>query len=269
MPVMNGLLNKGTLGAAFITAAAMLSSFSTINGKMRLHGITTATDKTVITYNADKSIAKLVSTHKTGDDSYVAARIPVYENGQLVKTLFTDDEQSGTPVLFSSFTYSAKGQVEKISYYQENAVNAYDSLVYSNTGKIIARYFFSKEASGFESHNCQLYTWDAKGNISSLENMGRLNDKAAFVLSSAISYTYDSKPNAQQSIPELSYIIDVAPVNLSANNIVSETITTATGSSAGVNNYTYAYNASQYPVKVTATYAGSNETVATVLEWAE
>jgi glycine/serine hydroxymethyltransferase len=62
-------------------------------------------------------------------------------------------------------------------------------------------------------------------------------------------------------------MIDVAPANLSANNIVSETITAAAGS-AIVNNYAYAYNASQYPVKVTATYGGK-ETVATVLEWAE
>ncbi|SEW45416.1 hypothetical protein SAMN05428988_6022 [Chitinophaga sp. YR573] len=269
MPIMNGLLNKGTLGATFLMAAAMLSGFRTVNGKMRLHGITTATDKTVITYNADKSIAKLVSTHKTSDESYVVARIPVYENGHLVKTLFTDDEVSDAPMLFSTFTYSSKGQVEKISYYQENVVNAYDSLVYNNTGKIIARYFFSKQAgkNGFESHNCQLYTWDAQGNISSMENMGRLNDKAEFVLSSSTSYKYDSKPNAQQNTPVLSYMIDIAPANLSANNIVSETIT-ATAGSAIVNNYAYAYNASQYPVKVTATYGGK-ETVATELEWAE
>ncbi|MVT42305.1 hypothetical protein GO495_17065 [Chitinophaga oryziterrae] len=267
---MNGLLNKGTLGATFLMAAAMLSGFRTVNGKMHLHGITTATDKTVITYNADKSIAKLVSTHKTSDESYVVARIPVYENGRLVKTLFTDGDESDAPVLFSTFTYSSKGLVEKINYYEDNVVNAYDSLVYNNTGKITARYFFSKQEgkNGFESHNCQLYTWNAQGNISSMENMGRLNDKAEFVLSSGISYKYDSKPNAQQSIPVLSYIIDVTPANLSANNIISETITAVAGN-AIVNNYAYTYNASQYPVKVTATYDGGKETVATELEWAE
>jgi hypothetical protein len=100
-----------------------------------------------------------------------------------------------------------------------------------------------------------------------MENLGRLSDKAEFVLSSGTSYKYDSKPNAQQSIPVLSYIVDVTPANLSANNIVSETITAA--GNAVVNNYAYAYNASQYPVKVTATYAGGKETVATELEWAE
>lgn len=266
---MNGLINKGTLGAAFLMAAAMLSAFRTDNtGKARLRGITTSTDKTVITYNADKSIAKLVSTHKTSDESYVVARIPVYENGKLVKTLFTDGD--GTPSLFSTFTYSAKGQVEKINYFQGDVISSYDSLVYNTAGQITARYFFNKEdgQAAFENHNCQLYTWDAKGNITAMENMGRLSNKAAFAVSSAVSYTYDSKPNAHHSIPSLSYIIDVAPSNLSANNILSESISLAAGSSV-VNKYEYTYNAAQYPVKVTAKYAGTKDAVATELEWAE
>jgi hypothetical protein len=266
---MNGFTNKATLGAAFLMAAVMLSAFRADNpGKIRLQGIATPTDKTVITYNADKSIAKLVSTHKSGEESYVVARIPVYENGKLVKTMFTDSDDA--PGVFSSFTYSAKGQVEKISYFQGDVINAYDSLVYSVAGKITARYFFNKEEgqTAFESHNCQLYTWDAKGNIINMENMGRLNAAAEFVLSSSTSYTYDNKQNAQQSIPSLSYIIDVAPVNLSANNILSETITPATGS-AIVNSYEYAYNAAQYPVRVTAKYAGAKEGVTTELQWAD
>ena len=266
---MNGLMNKGTLAAAFLMAAAMLSAFRADNtGKIRLHGISTSTDKTVITYNADKSIAKLVSTHKTSDESYVTARIPVYENGKLVKTLFTEGDEA--PSLFSSFTYSSKGQVEKINYFQGDAVNAYDSLVYSAAGQIVARYFFNKEEgqTAFSNHNCQLYTWDAKGNISSMQNLGRLSDKAEFAVSSNVTYTYDSKPNAHQSIPSLSYIIDIAASNLSANNIISESITSAAGT-AVVNKYEYAYNASQYPVKVTAKYAGAKDAVATELEWAE
>jgi hypothetical protein len=267
MPNMNGLLNKGTLAATFLIAAAMLSAFrADDNGKIRLQGITTSTDKTVITYNADKSIAKLVSTHKTSDESYVTARIPVYENGKLVKTLFTDSNEAGS--LFSSFTYSSKGQIEKISYFQGDVTDAYDSLVYNAAGQIVARYFFNKEEAAFVNHNCQLYTWDAKGNITGMQNLGRLSDKAAFEVSSDVTYTYDSKPNAHQSIPSLSYIIDIAPSNLSANNIVSESITSAAGT-AVVNNYEYAYNASQYPVKVTAKYAGAKDAVATELEWAE
>lgn len=266
---MNGLMNKGTLAATLLVAAAMLSAFRADNsGKIHLHGISTSTDKTIITYNADKSIAKLVSTHKTSDENYVVARIPVYENGKLVKTMFSDSEEA--PILFSSFTYSAKGQVEKINYFQGNVVNAYDSLVYNAAGQIIARYFFNKEEgnTAFENHNCQLYTWNAKGNISSMENLGRLDSKAEFVLSSGITYTYDNKQNAHHSIPSLSYIIDVAPSNLSVNNILSESITSADGTVV-VNNYEYAYNASQYPVKVTAKYAGAQDAVATELEWTE
>lgn len=266
---MNAFTNKGTLAAAFLMAAATLSAFRPGHtGKIHLQGISTSTDKTVITYNADKSIARLVSTHKTGNESYVVARVPVYEKGQLVKTMFIDSDAA--PAVFSSFTYSAKGQVEKISYFQGDAVNAYDSLVYNTNGKITARYFFNKEEgqTAFENHNCQLYTWDAKGNISGMESMGRLNAAAEFVLSSSTTYTYDNKPNAQQSIPALSYIIDIAPANLSANNILSETITPATGN-AIVNSYEYAYNASQYPVRVTAKYAGAKDAVATELQWAD
>lgn len=257
---------NGFTSAAFLMAAVAFSAFRTENP--RLQGITTSTDKTVISYNADKSIAKLLSTHKTEDESYVVARIPVYENGKLVKTMFTDSNDA--PAVFSSFSYSPKGQIEKISYYQGDVVNAYDSLVYNAAGKITARYFFNNEEgqTAFESHNCQLYTWDAKGNISRMESMGRLNAQAEFVLSAVTSYTYDNKPNGQQSVPSLSYITDVAPANLSANNILSETITAATGNTI-VNSYTYAYNAAQYPVKVTAKYAGAEGVVATELQWGE
>ena len=262
-------MNRGTLSVTFLMAAAMLSAFRTNTDEIRLQRISSATDKTIITYNADKSIARLVSTHKTADESYVVTRIPVYENGKLVKTMFTDDV-AAEATLFSAFTYSAKEQVEKISYFQEDAVNAYDSLIYNDAGKIIARYFFNKGEgqSAFESHNCQLYTWDVKGNITGMENFGRLSAKAAFILSYRTSYTYDNKSNAQQSSPSLSYIIDVTPANLSANNIVSETITSATGSTI-VNNFEYAYNAAQYPVRITAKYAGTQDAVSTELEWAE
>lgn len=261
---MSGLMNKGALGATVLMVAAMLSAFRGDTGKMRLHGIATSTDKTIISYNADKSIAKLVSTHKTDDDTYILTRIPVYENGKLVKTMLTDSDAA--PSLFSDFGWNTKGQVEKIRYYENGTVNAYDSLVYNAAGKITARYFFNKEANTFTSHNCQLYTWDAKGNITRMESMGRADNNAAFALSSTTSYKYDNKLNAHQSTPSLSYIVDVAPVNLSANNIVAETITTDNGSTTNI--YAYAYNAMQYPVKVTATYGGK-EKIATVLEWAE
>jgi hypothetical protein len=260
MPIMRGLRNKGAVTAAFLVAAVMFSAFRTDTGKMRLHGIITPTDKTVISYNADKSVAKLVSTHQTSDESYTVTRIPVYENGKLVRTMLADD--AGAPTLFSKLTWSVNNQVIKVSYYENGKVNTYDSLVYKN-GKIAARYFFIKADGKFQSQNCQLYTWDEKGNVTLVENMGRLNDKAEYTLSSSTSYKYDNKANAQLNIP--AYLVDITPAYLSANNVVAETITV--GDNTLENSYEYEYDAMQYPVSVTAKYG--NEVIPTKLEWAE
>jgi len=254
---MSGLKNRGAITATFLIAAAMFSAFRADTGKMRLHGIITPTDKTVITYNADKSVAKLVSTHQTSDESYTVTRIPVYENGKLVKTMFADE--NAAPSLFSTLTWSVNNQVIKVSYYENGAVNSYDSLVYRN-GKVAARYFFTKTNDGFQSQNCQLYTWDAKGNVTKVENMGRLNNQAEFALSSTVSYKYDNKANAQLNIP--AYLVDFTPASLSVNNVTTETIDDKL-----VGSYEYVYNDMQYPVSVKAKYG--NETVSTKLEWKE
>lgn len=264
-------LHRGALSASVLLAAFAMSAFTpatTGNNGGLLHSISSPTDKTVLTYNADKSIAKLVTTHAMGDDQYTDVRIPVYQSGKLVKTMSTADENQA-PTLFSAFGYDSKGQIDRISYYEENQVSGYDSLVYDNKGQLAARYFFVMPAGKqtFENHYCQLYTWDQKGNITQQENMGRVSDNAAFALSSTVDYKYDNKLNSQKSVAGFGYITDLNAVNLSANNIVSEVITPANGANAIAKSYAYNYNSKQYPAQVTAKNSGSNEEVVTDLTW--
>jgi hypothetical protein len=263
---------KGRLCAVILMTAVIVSAFRPLNsdrGKMRLRGIATANNRTVFSYNGDKSIAELLTIRKTEEGSYTTTRIPVYKNGRLAKTFVTDDDASHAPTLFAAFEYSGKGKVRRILYYLEGFVHGYDSLIYNTNGQIIARYFFNgtQDGTAFENNSCQLYTWDNKGNIVMMENMGRVNRRLPFTLSSTTTYTYDDHPNAQQSVPSLCYLVDIAAVNLSANNILTETITSAASNNSIVNHYSYAYNEQQYPERITARYAVSEETVVTELEW--
>lgn len=263
---------KGRFCAAILMTAVVVSAFRPIDsdkGKMRLLGITTANNRTVFSYNGDKSIAELLTIHKTEEGSYTTTRIPVYKNGRLVKTFVTDDDASHAPTLFAAFEYSGKGNIRRILYYLDGFVHGYDSLTYNTNGQITARYFFNSTQDGtsFENNSCQLYTWDRKGNIVTIENMGRVNRRLPFTLSSTMNYTYDDHPNAQQSIPSLCYLADIAAVNLSANNILTETIRSAVSNTSIVNHYSYAYNEQQYPERITTRYAANDEIVVTDLEW--
>lgn len=263
---------ESRLCAALLLVSIIASAFRPVNsdkGKMRLRGISTAASKTVITYNADKSIAALLTIDQTTEGGYTATRIPVYKDGRLIRVFVTDEESSQAPVLFSSFEYSDKGRIRRIIYYLEGAVHGYDSLAYNANGQISARYFFNDTQDGiaFENNNCQLYTWNNKGNIITIENMGRVNRKLPFMLSSTTTYTYDDHPNAQHSIPSLCYLTDIAAENMSANNIITETITPATGDNSIVKHYSYEYNADRYPAKITARYAVDDEMMVTDLEW--
>jgi len=263
---------KSLLCAALLLAVIVTSAFHPVysdKGKMRLRGISSATNKTVITYHADKTIAELLTIYQTAEGGYSTTRIPVYKDGRLIKMFVTDQESSQAPVLFSSFEYSAKGKIRRIIYYLDGAVHGYDSLAYNNNGLIVARYFFNdtQDGSAFRNNSCQLFRWDNKGNIIRIENMGRVNRKLPFTLSSTTTYTYDDHPNAQQGIPSLCYLTDITAENMSANNIVTETITSAVSNNSIVKHYSYDYNAERYPSRITARYAVNNEIVVTDLEW--
>lgn len=263
---------KSLLCAAILLVMIVASAFRPVNsdkGKMRLRGISSATNKTVISYNADKTIAELLTIHQTAEGSYSTTRIPVYKDGRLIKIFVTDEESSQAPVLFSSFEYSAKGKIRRIIYYLDGAVHGYDSLAYNNNGLTVARYFFNDTQDGiaFENNSCQLFKWDNRGNIMRIENMGRVNRKLPFTLSSTTTYTYDDHHNAQQGIPSLCYLTDITAESISANNIVTETITTAVSNNSIVKHYSYVYNAERYPSRITARYAVNDEIVVTDLEW--
>ncbi|SFW76830.1 hypothetical protein [Chitinophaga sancti] len=263
-------LNRVALSATVLSAALAITAFRPAisdNDGGLLHSISSPTDRTVISYNQDKSIAKLVTTHAMGDDQYTDVRIPVYQGGKLVKTMSTADEKEQAPTLFSSFDYDSKGRINRISYYEEHLVSGYDSLVYDNKGQLAARYFFVIPAGKqtFENHYCQLYSWDQKGNVIQQQNMGRVPGNAVFVLSATVDYKYDDKLNSQLSVPGFGYITDLNAVNLSKNNIVTEVITPANGANATAKTYVYNYNSRQYPEKVTA--KNNNEEVITELTW--
>jgi len=262
---------KGRICTVLLLAGIAFSAFRSdhTDKGMRLKGISTATNRTIISYNADQTVAEMLTTYKTEEGSYTTTRIPVYKNGRLIKTYVTDDESSHAPTLFSSFEYADKGYIRRIIYYLDGMVHGYDSLVYNSGGQIIARYFFNDTQDGlsFENNSCQFYTWDNKQNITMIENMGRVNKKLPFTLSSATTYTYDNHPNAQHTIPALAYLVDMAAVNLSANNIITETITPAASGNSIVNHYTYAYNEAAYPTQITTRFASGDATVVTELEW--
>lgn len=269
---MPSLRSKRQLYVVLTLVLIAASSFRPVlseKGKMRLRGISTDTRKTLISYNTDKSIAQLLTICKTTDGGYTTTRIPVYRNGKLMKVFVADDESSHAPSLFSSFEYSEKGHVRRVLYYLDGEVHGYDSLAYNAKGEIIARYFFNEAEDGasFENKTCQLYNWDQKGNIIMIENMGRVNKKLPFTLSSTTEYTYDDHPNAQRNLRSICFLTDIAAANLSANNIVTETIRPATGGNSIVNHYSYAYNAERYPTRITTHYAINNEMTVTELEW--
>ncbi|MCF6406306.1 hypothetical protein L3C95_25650 [Chitinophaga filiformis] len=263
---------KSPLCVAMLLVIITASAFRPGNsdkGKMRLRGISTAASKTMISYNADKSIAELLTISRTAEGAYATTRIPVYKDGRLISIFVTDEESSHAPALFSSFEYSTEGRIRRIIYYLDGAVHGYDSLAYNANAQISARYFFNdtQDGTAFENNSCQFYTWNNKGNIITIENMGRVNRRLPFTLSSTTTYTYDDHPNAQHSIPSLCYLTDIAAENMSANNIVTETITSAAGNNSIVNHYSYAYNAERYPAKIIIRCAVNNELVVTELEW--
>ncbi|PSL46150.1 hypothetical protein CLV51_103126 [Chitinophaga niastensis] len=234
-----------------------------------LHKISSPAGQTILEYNADKTIRKIVQQHKTENASYSDVQLPVYENGRLVKTLFSDNEQASTGDIYTSFVYGVSGnKIEKVSYYRNNAVYTYDSLVYDAAGKMALRYQFSKNAAkgnNWENTGYQQYTWDADGDIATMATYGKQPGYSKFVLTSSIGYTYDNKQNPQQQQPELASMLDATAANLSAHNILTESISSPNSSRVITNTYTYAYNAGKYPVR--ATFNSGMDATIVKLEW--
>ncbi|MCW3466869.1 hypothetical protein [Chitinophaga nivalis] len=267
----NKFIAQGAIFAALLSSVVTFSSFRPEGDNPHntyLHKVSSPAGQMLLEYNADKTIKKIVQQHKTENASYSDVQLPVYENGRLVKSLLADDEQTTTGDLYLSFDYAGTGdKVAKISYYRDGAVYAYDSLVYNNDGKLATRYQFSKNAAKntLENNGYQEYTWNEKGDVSQMDNYAKLPGNSKFMPVSSVSYTYDNRQNPQLQHPELASLLDATAPNLSAHNVLSESISTPHSSRVITNTYSYAYNAGKYPVRGTFS-SGMDQTVAK-MEW--
>ncbi|HVI49346.1 MAG TPA: hypothetical protein VM802_31060 [Chitinophaga sp.] len=264
------IIAQGATYAMLLTSMAFLSAFRSTGNEgpqgTYLRKISSASGQTTMEYNADRTIKKIVQLRKTENAGYNDVLLPVYENGRLVKTLSADEEKPAGD-LNTVYAYAANGKaVQKISYYRNNEVYTQDSLVYNEAGKISARYQINKnpQKGAWEVSGYQLYTWNAEGDVAQMDNYGKQPGYSRFVALSSVSYTYDKKQNPQQLLPELAYILDMAAPNLSAHNVLTETISNPHASRTITNTYTYAYGG-QFPVRATFNSGLDNETVK--LEW--
>lgn len=269
------MLNKLSIqwaGAAMLIASAItFSAFRADNNGQSdtyLHKISSPAGQTILEYNADKTIRKIVQQHKTENADYNNVQLPVYENGRLVKSLMADDENATTGDLYTSYDYAPNGDnMAKISYYRNNAVYAYDSLVYDATGKLTFRYQVSKNAqkNAWENTGYQQFTWNEDGDISRMDTYGKQPGYSRFVHTAMVSYTYDNRPNPQQQHPELAGLMDLNVAHLSAHNIVTENYNSANSSRIITSTYSYAYNTGKFPVR--GTYTSGVDAAVVKLEW--
>jgi hypothetical protein len=267
--MLNKSAAKGASVAMLMASVIVFSAFRSDRAGQQntyLHKISSPAGQTVLEYNADKTISKIVQWHKSGGETYSDVQLPVYENGRLVKSLFADDEKATTGDIYRSYEY-AGGKIAKVSFYRDNAVYTYDSLAYNDAGKLAASYHFGRQpASGaWENTGYQQYTWDGEGNVSQLDNYGKQPGYSKFVNTSSVTYTYDNKLNPQQQQPELGSLLDAGAANLSTHNILTETISSINSSGTITNTYTYAYNGGKYPVR--GTYTSGMDAAVVKLEW--
>nr|WP_295871092.1 hypothetical protein [uncultured Chitinophaga sp.] len=253
---------------ASIVLASAFRADKDIPGGTYLSKISTPTGKTTLEYNPDKTLRKITQVHQSGGESWLSIQLPVYENGRLIKTLSTDDATAQTGDLDATYSYApGSNQLQFIRYYRSNAVYMTDSIVYNTDGKITARYHqtVNPVKRQLESSGYKLYTWDNEGNVTQMENYGKVPGYSSFRLTSTVNYTYDRQQNPQQLCPDLAYLMDITPANLSAHNVLSETISTANASRSYTHTYTYAYNASRYPVR--GTFRNGIDEGTVKLEW--
>ncbi|WP_291906202.1 hypothetical protein [Chitinophaga sp. CB10] len=258
----NNLTRKAT--AALLLATFGLSSAFTVPGEPQptyLTSISSSGGRTTVEYNADKTISRLVLVHKGESGDYNEVIKPVYENGRLVKTMASDGESADE--VNTTLEYNPQGQVTKISYYRNEAVYAYDSLAYNEAGQLTIRHLYTLQASKgtFDNSGYQEYTWDNAGDIVRQDNYGKQPGFSKFLRLSSISYRYDNKVNSRQQHPELRWVLELQPANLSAHNVVAETLTSARSSRAVTSTCTYTYAGGKFPLKATYTSDADREIV--------
>ncbi|MBV8251690.1 MAG: hypothetical protein JO154_03710 [Chitinophaga sp.] len=240
-----------------LAGLGLTTAFTTIPGEPEptyLHAIIAGGSRTTVEYNADKSINRLVQVHKGESGEYQEVIVPVYENGRLVKTMTAENSVSPATDLNTSLEYTAAGQVQRISYYRDNAIYAYDSLAYGDGGHLSVRYHFAKLAgrNTWENSGYQQFTWDGEGNIVRQDNYGKQPGYSKFVAVSSISYRYDNKSNPRQQ-QGLAWLMELQPAYLSAHNVIGETLVSNHSSRAVNSTCVYSYTGGKFPLKATYT----------------
>lgn len=266
---------RGAIYATLVTSFTILTAFRSEgnhsmlrNGgdqQTYLHKVVSPAGQTLLEYNADKSIRRITQLHKSENDTYSDIQLPVYENGRLVKCLSAADENAVTGDPYLSFEYN-NDKVSKISYFRDNAVYAYDSLAYDESGKMARRYQFGRNAAkaAWENSGYLQYTWNQDGDVERMDTYGRQPGYSKFVYTSSVSYTYDRKQNPQQQHPELGILMEAGAGSLSAHNVLTESISSPNTSRVVTNTYTYAYSG-KYPVR--ATFSSGMDEATVKLEW--
>lgn len=261
-------ITNGTIGAALLASVTILSSFRGGDNKTYLHKVVSSAGQTTLEYNTDKTISRIVQLHKTEDNStYNTVQMPVYENGKLVKSLLADDEKATSGDVYQAFEYSGD-HISKMSYYRDGQVNTVDSLAYDANGQLATRYQFGRNAKGaLVMTGYQQYNWDKEGNVERVDNYGKQPGYSKFVYTSSVSYTYDNKLNPQQERPELAFLLDASAGSISAHNVITESFSSPNSAQVITNTYSYAYNASKFPVK--GTFISGLDGSTSKLEWSK
>jgi hypothetical protein len=266
---------RGAIYAALVTSFTILTAFrsegnhiSFHNGgdqQTYLHKVVSPAGQTLVEYNADKTIRRIVQLRKTENDTYSDIQLPVYENGRLVKCLSAADEKAVTGEPYLSFEYNSD-KVSKITCFRDNVLYSYDSLVYDAGGKLARRYQFGRNTAkaAWENSGYLEYTWNQEGDVERMDTYGKQPGYSKFVYTSSVSYTYDRKQNPQQLQPELGILLEGGAGNLSAHNVLTENISSPNTSRVVTNTYTYAYNG-KYPVR--ATFSSGMDAATVKLEW--
>lgn len=256
-------------GVIYASLALSFTAFSAFNSgssfETYLSKIISPNGKTLVEYNTDKTIRSILLVHGQNKDEYTVAQLPVYENGRIVKTLLANASgQDGE--LYRSFDYQADGKLLKVYAYRQNALVSVDSLAYNADGQLITRYFsnFNAQAAKVLPDGYQELSWDKEGNVVEARTFGKQPGYNKLVNTSTTAYRYDNKQTPSQQ-RNLALILDAGVANLSAHNVLSETIASANSVNVITNTWSYAYNAGKFPVKATLNAGLDGSTVK--LEW--
>ncbi|RAJ01584.1 hypothetical protein LX64_03800 [Chitinophaga skermanii] len=213
-------------------------------------------DTTWISYDANNRVS-LVHEKYTKGQVTISLMTPTYTDGKLVSHAQTYNNEPKQ--LDRGYTYDAKGKVQKILYYEDGAwVYAYDSIAYNAAGKIEASYYYIKQSKTdpFYQAGKDVATYDAKGNITKIEEYWRTSATAPQNKISTNNLEYDEKPNA--FLPILLHYDSFDLSRLSLHNVTKQTILDEKGAVSDLITFAYEYDAAGFPIKMTVNELDKN-----------